>query len=209
MKLFLASSLDKTMPLLFERIPKPAQEVKVLFVENPADPFEDKWWVTADRDAFRKQGAELIDVDLKKISKEAFIQYIENADVLHICGGSVFYLLSLLKTKGFDKVIVDSVRNNKILYTGTSAGSIIASQSAWLYLFDKEEAEFAKDMTDFSCLGLVNFLIIPHCENPRFTESNKNMIVENLPKHSQPILLLYDTQAVWVDNNKYEIVSEL
>ena len=207
MKLFLASSLDKTMLLLFERVSKPASEARVLFVENAGDPFKEKPWIIDDREAFQKLGCELVDIDLRKITKEEFVEQMESADILHICGGSIFYLLALIKEKGFDKIIVDSVRNNKIVYTSTSAGSIIAAPSAWLYVYDKDETKFAEGMSDFSGLGLVNFLIIPHCDNPRFTESNKNMIIENLPKHSNPILLLYDSQAVWVQDNKFELVE--
>ncbi|MDP2641457.1 MAG: Type 1 glutamine amidotransferase-like domain-containing protein [Candidatus Yanofskybacteria bacterium] len=207
MKLFLASSLDKTLPLLLKRIEKPAQELKVLFIPNAADPMENAWWVDLDKKAFRNEGCQIAEIDLRKISTEELTKQIENADILHVCGGSVFYLLSLLKEKGFDQVIIDSVRNNKILYTGTSAGSIICASTAWLYLFDVEEAKFAEGMKDLSGLRLVNFLIIPHCENPRFTESNKNMIVENLPKHSDPVFLLYDSQAVWVEDEKFELLS--
>ena len=207
MKLFLASSLDKTLSLLLPKLAKPIEETKVLFVANAADPYKDKWWVDLDRNAFAKAGFQLTAIDLGKVSDSEFTQYIAKADILHICGGSVFYLLSLLKQKGFDRVIIDSVRNSKILYTGTSAGSIICAPSVWLYLFDAEEAKFAEGMEDHSGFGLVNFLIIPHCENPRFTESNKNMIVEHLPKHSNPVLLLYDSQAVWIEDEKLELVS--
>ena len=52
MKLFLASSLDKTMPLLFERMAKPAGETKVLFVANAGDPFQEQPWIVNDREAF-------------------------------------------------------------------------------------------------------------------------------------------------------------
>src|SRR3989338_4328649 len=117
MKLFLASSLDKTLSLLLPKLAKPIEETKVLFVANAADPYKDKWWEDLDRKAFAKAGFQLTAIELGKVSDSEFTQYIAKADILHICGGSVFYLLSLLKQKGFDRVIIDSVRNSKILYT--------------------------------------------------------------------------------------------
>ena len=206
MKLFLASSLDKTMPLLFERMEKPSRGIEVLFVENAAEPYDDKWWVALDREAFSKYGCQITDIDLKSISKDELIQHIEHADILHICGGNLFYLLSLIEQRGIDQAIVQSVRDNKILYTGTSAGSIIAAQSVDLYVHDEEGLKYAEDRTDFSGLGLVNFLIIPHIGNPKFSEHTKNM-VGHLSKNSQPVLMLNDSQAVWVEDDKFEIVS--
>lgn len=206
MKLCLASSLDKTMPLLFERVEKPSKGIQVLFVANAADPYDDKWWVALDRKEFVERGCQITDVDLKSISKDELIQHIEHADILHICGGNVFYLLSLVEQKGIDQAIVQSVRDNKILYTGTSAGSIIAAQSVELYKYDEEGLKYAEGRTDFSGLGLVNFLVIPHIGNPKFGEHHKNM-VEHLSKDSQPVLMLNDSQAVWVEDNKFEIVS--
>ena len=206
MKLFLASSLDKTMPLLFQRITKPAKEVRVLFIENAADFFTDKWWVTTDREAFLGLGCKLVDIDLREISKGDFLQHIANADILHMCGGSVVYLLSLIKQKGFDEIIVSSVRENKILYTGTSAGSIIVAPSVDLFMYQEKEANFAKKGMDFTGLGLVSFLILPHINNPESVEGKKNMFA-HLSEYSRPILLLHDSQAVWVEDDKFELVS--
>ena len=48
MKLFLASSLDKTLPL-FEPLLVPATKepsnLKVIFIANAADPYQEKWWI--------------------------------------------------------------------------------------------------------------------------------------------------------------------
>ncbi len=49
MKLFLASSLDKTFPLLLQKFSKSPKESKVIFVANAADPFDDKWWIELDK----------------------------------------------------------------------------------------------------------------------------------------------------------------
>ena len=194
------------MPLLFQRITKPAKEARVLFIDNAAEPFEDKWGVTADREAFLRLGCNLVDIDLREISKGDFLLHIASADILHICGGSVLYLLSLIKQKGFDEVIISSVRDNKILYTGTSAGSIIVAPSVDLFMYDEEEADFAKKGMDFTGLGLGSFLILPHINNPEYVEGRKNMFA-HLIEYSRPILLLHDSQAVWVEDKKFDLVS--
>jgi dipeptidase E len=70
--------------------------------------------------------------------------------------------------------------------------------------YDEEEKELVKTMTDYSGLGLVNFLIIPHINNKDFVESNKKMI-EHLPGNPVALIFIDDNQAVWVEDNKFEI----
>lgn len=206
MKLFLASSLDKTLPLLLQKFFKPPQKTKVIFIANAADPFDDKWWVDLDRQAFLKSGFEIIEVDLKNITEDRFTEQVQNADILHICGGSVFYLLSLLKKSTFHKTITGAVRKNKIFYTGTSAGSVIVSPSLEIYKYDPEEKKFFDPKSDFSGLNFVNFLIVPHCNNPEFVEANK-AVIEHSPKFPIPLIFIQDNQVVWVEDNKFEILS--
>ncbi len=162
MKLFLASSLDKTLPLLLERIEKSAKELKVLFVANASDPLENAWWVDLDRDAFKSAGFNIIEIDLRKVSVEEFARQIEEVDILHVCGGSVLYILWLLRKKEIFDIILNVVNQEKVLYTGTSAGSIIAAPSVQLYSYDPEEREAAKELQDFTGFGFVPFLIKPY-----------------------------------------------
>lgn len=204
MKLFLASSFDKTASLFKQRVPESAR--RVIFVANAADPCEEKWWVDLDRDAFKKLGFEVIETDLRQFDEKSFKQRLGDADILHFCGGAVFYLLSLLKQKGLEELIIDYVKNDKIIYTGTSAGSIIPSPALDLYKYDTEEGKFYKNEAEAKGLGLVNFVILPHCNNPDMTENNKN-VVEHAHKYSAPLLLLHDNQAVWVENGKLELLS--
>lgn len=203
MKLFLASSLDETISLLKQRIPESMN--RVVFVANAADPFDDRWWVDLDREAFKKSGFEIIEVDLRKISKDELEGKLKNTDILHFCGGSVFYLLSILKQKDVAGLITDYVKNNKVVYTGTSAGSIISASSLSLYRYDTEEVKFFKNDADSSGLGLVDFIILPHCNNLEFAENNKN-VVERANESPAPLLLLQDSQAVWVEDKKIEIL---
>src|SRR3989344_1359351 len=204
MKLFLASSLNKTIALLKERIPESAK--RVVFVANAADPCDENWWVDLDREAFKKSGFEIIEVDLREVDKDKFEQKLKSADILHFCGGSVFYLLSLLKQQDLEGVVIDYVKNNKVIYTGTSAGSIIPSPALDLYKYDTEENKFYKNESESKGLGLVNFVILPHCDNQDMAENNKN-VVEHAHKYSISLLLLHDNQAAWVEDNKLELLS--
>jgi len=207
MKLFLASAFNQVASQFEQKMKNVLKGKKVIFIANPADTYKgDKWWVKIDRDVFEKLGYEIFDCDLRSISMEEFSQRLIESDVIHVCGGSVFYTISLMREKGFDKPIKEFVRDDKIVYSGTSAGSMIVSTDLSLDKLDLEEKEFVAKIDDFSGLGLVKFLIMPHANNKDFTDGDAEL-VRHLPEYSQPLIFLYDHQAVWVGNDKFEIVS--
>ena len=204
MKLFLASSLDKTISLLKERVGESVK--RVVFVANAADPCDEKWWVDLDRVAFKKFGFEIVETNLRELDKAQFEHKLKNADILHFCGGSVFYLLSLLHQKDLRDLIISCVKNNKLIFTGTSAGSIIPSPALDLYKYDTEEGKFYKNEAESKGLDLVDFVILPHCNNQEMTENNKN-VVEHAHEYPVPLLLLHDNQAVWLEDKKLELLA--
>lgn len=85
------------------------------------------------------------------------------------------YLISLIKNRGLDKSIVEAVRQNKVVYTGTSAGSMIPAAGLNMSIYDAEEksyvAEGGEGKANYTGLGLLNFLIIPHASNKDFLKS--------------------------------------
>ena len=214
MNLFLASSLDKTLPLLKPLLKnKPA--TKVAFIANASDHAEgadpelaegDVWWVNNDRIKFEELGHTVTNVDLRTVSADELKQILEDNDILHVAGGSVFYCMGLIKKRGFETIITNAIKSGSVIYTGTSAGSMIVCPSLAMFAFDAEEQEFLNDVLDQKGLGLINFSIIPHSNNPEFV-SEYSKIVEKLPINTEPLLFIQDTQAVWVEDDTFKIVS--
>ena len=206
MRLFLASSLDKSATLLPEKL-SALRNKTVLFIANAADNHEgDKWWVRLDKEAFEKMGYKVLETDLRNISKADLTGQIKKTGIIHFCGGSVLYLILLIRENNLSQIIVDSVKNGEIIYSGTSAGSMIVAKDLSLSAFDPEEEQLVKKMGDYSGLGLADFLIMPHANNDGFLEGNKRMI-EQLPKYNQPLIFIYDNQVVWVEDDKMEILT--
>ncbi|HEY4496001.1 MAG TPA: Type 1 glutamine amidotransferase-like domain-containing protein [Candidatus Paceibacterota bacterium] len=206
MKLFLASA-NNSLSLIAKRLPKKGKGVKVLFIANASDNYSgDRWWIEADRNAFKKIGCEIIEVDLRKTNEKGFVNLLKTAQVIHFCGGSVLYLTSLIRERKLEKSLIKNVKQGKIVYSGTSAGSMITSSDLRLSSYDDEDKEYAEKMKDFSGLGLVNFLIIPHTNNKDFVKSNIQM-VEHLSENLQPLIFINDNQVVWVENDNFSILS--
>ncbi|AKM78407.1 MAG: Peptidase family S51 [Candidatus Wolfebacteria bacterium GW2011_GWE1_48_7] len=206
MYLFLASSLDKTLPLLRPLLKnKPA--TKVAFIANASDNAQEHpWWVDNDRIKFKELGYETTDIDLRTITAEELEQTLADADILHIAGGAVFYLVGLIRKRGLESTIVDTIKNDSIIYTGTSAGAMIMGPSLAMFAFDEEEKPFLADVPDQKGLGIINFSIMPHSNNPEFV-NEFGKVVEKLPINTDPLLFIQDTQAVWLENNTFKIVS--
>jgi len=207
MKLFLSSSFEKTAGLLESKIGRKIKGKKVIFIENASDNHTgDIWWIRTDREAFLKLGCDIVDTDLRNISKDDFTKLLKDSDIIHFCGGSVLYLINLIKEKGLKEIIVDAVKKNKIVYTGTSAGSMVVSTDLSLCAFDQDEKDEYKKKENYCGLALLNFLILPHSNNIDFTGANIKM-VEKLSNFSQPVIFIYDNQAVFVEDDKFEILS--
>ena len=207
MKLFLASAFDQSLAS-FRGIFGPQEGRKVIFIANAADNDKgDKWWINTDREAFQKLGCEVVDVDLRTITENDFSKLLKESDIIHFCGGSVIYLICLIKERGFAKLITEAVRKGQIIYTGTSAGSMIVAEDLTINAYDPEEKDFVARMKDKTGLGLVNFLIIPHTNNKDFAQGNSKMVSE-LPgiESRQPLLFIYDGQAVLVDDKGIKVI---
>ena len=199
--------MSTALSLLSKRLPKKGKGTRVLFSENAADNIPgDHFWVKNDKKAFTKMGCEVNEIDLRWISRADFIKLLRAADLINFCGGSVSYLISLLQKKGFAAPISKMVKQGKLIFSGTSAGSMISADKLKLCTFDEEEKEFIKQMKSSRGLGLANFLLIPHCNQTDFIEYAKN-IVSHLPKNPEPLVLINDKQAVWVVDKTFEILT--
>lgn len=204
MKLFLASSIDKTIGL-FKPLASGVGN-KVLFVTNAADMHQNPWWVDLDRKAFIDQGYNLTELDLREVSADELKKFLLSHDILHVCGGSVYYLLGLILEKGLDSVIKQAIKDETIIYTGTSAGSIIVSQNIKPLSYDPEEANYLAKVPDHKGLGIINFAIMPHCNNANFVEEFKTT-VGHIPQDLEPLFFIMDNQAIWIDNDCMKFLS--
>lgn len=153
----------------------------------------------SDSDAFylQKTISELkeigaVDIDIFKLQEDKFVTS-KDYDVIFVCGGNTFVYLDRIRKTGLDKFIIDSVKNNRSIYVGVSAGSIVAGQDIAI-AGDEDPNDI--ELTDLTGLGLIDYAIYPH-----YTEDSKEYL-DGFKKTSRfPVIEINDSQAVYFDYN--------
>lgn len=152
-----------------------------------------------------KAGFNLFDYTITGKTVRDFNRDLTPADIIHVNGGSTFYLLLQARKSGFDKWIKKAVEAGKI-YTGSSAGSIVASPN--IEITRKLETRiYEKQLKNFIGFGLVDFIILPHWGSKHFRDLYLNHRFDFAYKPENKIILLNNWQYVKVENDMYKIVE--
>ncbi len=147
-------------------------------------------------------GAKVIPVVLEEQTTEEIMEKLAKADVIWVAGGATGYLMYWLRRHGLDKTLPNLLAKNKV-YIGSSAGSMVASQSLSVCEWYLGEVETGAGF--IPGLSLVDFEIYPHFHDEQLTE------IKELRAKNQTGLSLYllkDGEAVLVDGHKTEVFGE-
>lgn len=203
MKLFLSSAglrpefKDDFLGLLG----KDPKKCKVAFIATAADPEPNKAFVKWSTDHIEEAGMSWYEVDLKGNNADRLRKELAPADIIWVNGGNTFYLLDQARTSGFVNIVKELLQSGKIYY-GVSAGSYLACPTIEAARWKRLDDRNVVNMTDFTSLCLVNFLMIAHYEK-RWREA-----VENGVKSTDlPVAVLTDQQAVMVYDGKIKIIG--
>ena len=205
-KLLLASELGQSINILPDQLGIKLEGKNVAFVDNAADPYKPNVpWVEADLQAFESKGSIVEKIDLQALDNNQIIERISQSDILHINGGSTLYLLKLLQDKNLVQPLRQLILQDKVIYTGSSAGSMIAGPNLeCCQVFD--ELGISKEIANFNSLNLVNFVVLPHMQNqPDHDEALK--VIQNYIRPNYSYITLSDNQAIWVSGGKFEILN--
>jgi dipeptidase E len=158
-----------------ELLPKTAS---VAFIPTAGDPYSERPWIDADREALNELGYDVTDIDLKNTTKELLEKKISSHDIIFVAGGNTTYLAQHSCASGFVDLIRDFLRQGK-LYIGSSAGSILAGPTVEPFMAE-DLADLPNDfvLTKPFCLHLVNYVVLPHDQVTLFSEDHDRIIKE-------------------------------
>ena len=157
---------------------------------------------------FEALGFNFTEFDLKnyfgaqKITKEDLVGF----GLVWCSGGNTFLLRRALADSGLDQVLVKMLKNNEIVYGGSSAGSIIPTPSLKGAEFGDDPGQVEKIYKKeiiWEGLNLVPFHIVPHYKTDWFRDDTEKMI-SYLKDNSHNFTALKDGQVVLVYSERHE-----
>ncbi len=197
-RLYLTSvRIDKLIDLL----PSKPEELKVAYIPTAADPYEDKWFIEADRKNLKELGFKFTEVDLKNQTEEKLFETLKTFDIIFISGGNTFYLLEKVRESGFDKII-GKLLDSGVIYVGASAGATLVGPdiAPVAALDDPSKAK----LENTNGLSLVDFVILPHYGKEKYLSRYQGIIDEYKDKFE--LKTLTDEQAVWVEDGSVRVM---
>jgi dipeptidase E len=113
------------------------------------------------------------DLDLRTLSPDGVEQAFGEPDFVWIRGGNVFSLRMALASSGLDKILIERIRQDRLVYAGYSAGPcVLAPDLSGLEQCDPlEPCIAAYGRVRFDGLGILDRSFVPHLDSPSHTES--------------------------------------
>jgi|CXWK01.1.fsa_nt_gi dipeptidase E len=185
---------------------KPLSELKIAYIENAHDIYNDEASLIEGREALRAKGWNIELVDLREWrnsqDREALRQKLASKDVFLFAGGNPFYLRWLMKATGADEIITELVKQGKV-YAGASAGGVVAGPT--LRFFDNQDDPNEAEEIIWDGLNLTHIVLVPHIDNEEFGEGCRQAgeALKAAGYTTQPIT---DAQALLINGDHAEVI---
>ncbi|MFH1601718.1 MAG: Type 1 glutamine amidotransferase-like domain-containing protein [Candidatus Shapirobacteria bacterium] len=179
-------------------IDKPGSQIKIIFVPAAARNEEELKYIAESKKELLDLGIFEDNIKTLNLDNHVLFKEVENFDVIYVCGGNTFYLLKKVREVGFDKVIIEFTKTDK-LYFGVSAGSILVCPNIDIASpFDENDI----NLTDLTGLNLTDVIVSPHYKD------EEKMVIDNFKKKSQyKVVPLTDEQALLVVDGETKTVE--
>ena len=214
--LYLASSFrgvgvaDLIMTDIEALLGKPATEIQLSYITTAGNlhPSDKKDWINEGRIILQKRGWQVFDYDIAGKTEAEVLEELNNRDVIFVQGGNNFYLLEQMHHCNFSKV-ARKILAKGVPYIGESAGAIVCAKDLQDQQYMSGDPNLAKNLTNFSGLGLVNFLVKPHWNRTGEKRQKFSRFLHETPDEfysiSQPIICLNDDQLIRVEGDSFQI----
>ncbi len=189
---------------------KKATEIRLAYITTTGNlhPSDKREWIDEGRKNLQERGWQVFDYDIAGKTESEVAAELINRDAIFVQGGNSFYLLEQMHNCNFSKII-KSILAKGAPYIGESAGAIVCSNDIRNQQYMSGDPIRAKEMTGFSGLGLVDFLIKPHWNREGIKREKFSRFLQENPEEfysiSQPIICLNDNQLIRVEGDSFQI----
>lgn len=142
--------------------------------------------------------------DLKSIdlnNRNKVMELVDWADIIYEGGGNTLDMIKMWKETGFDIILKQAWENGKVM-CGLSAGA-----NCWFKecSSDSLKIKYGNDqpLIGMECLGFVDGLFVPHCDEP----GRKENVRELLKTSSQVGLSMSNCTALEIIEDKYRLIT--
>ena len=137
---------------------------------------------------------------LPSINRDRWVGWVENADILLANGGDALYLAYWMRESGLDKTVAGYPDK---VWVGLSGGSMAVTPRIGSDFVGWQQP----DGTD-SALGIVDFAIFPHLDNPGLPDNNMTTAAGWAVEIGIPGYVMDDQTGIKVVDGNVEVVSE-
>ncbi len=207
MKLLLTSftpSADHDQALV-KIVGKPLQDIKMAYIENAYDPYDDEASLIEGREILKNKGYNFELVDLRNWTQDntGLYEKLASKDLFLLTGGNPFYLRSLMKETGADKMIIDLVNQGKV-YVGASAAAVVAGPT--LRHFDNQDDPNEAKEIIWEGLNLTPIVLVPHVDNADFGAGCREA-GELCKQDGYPTQWITDAQALLINGHEQRVLD--
>lgn len=198
MKLILASDLSFLLKYGYDLTGISKDQMRVGYIITASKGTPDPSYVKKFEKIISDNGVSFEEIDIENKSEEELRKFFEEKNIIHIEGGSTFYLLNAMKVNGFDKLLMELLQQGKV-YIGTSAGAAIMGPTI------RSSSGISENSTEEILRGLnmVPFVIKAH-----YTDEKKEIYKEKTKDLKYPVKFLRDGQGFLVEDSKYTFIGD-
>ena len=178
MKLILSSSdfiNEHSKQVIINNIDKELSDNKVLFIPNEKATKEkiksDKYYDRLYRDGFTNRANIYI---FDETEADRFRNL--NIDLIYVSGGNTFATLDKIRKCGFDKNIINYIKNG-VIYIGGSCGAHIVTKN--IKHLEKLDDNYL-NIKDYDALGMFDGIIIPHYNEEDYNPELRKQVYNKL-----------------------------
>jgi len=202
MKLYLSSYYFGDHPEDFSDLIGENKNVAIIMNATDALP-SDKHTIYLEKEVAKMAslGLKANELDLKDYfnNNDSLKTKLKEYGAVWVMGGNVFLLRRAMEQSSFDKLIIDMLKDNSIVYGGFSAGSCVTGKT----LHGIELVDNPNDVTEgynseiiWDGLGLIDFSIVPHYKSDHKESTEVEKVVDYYNAHNMPYKTLSDGDAI-------------
>lgn len=199
MKLILASDIIFIVKYGYDLTGIPKDQMKIGYVTTAEKGGNWKEFFENVRAKMLEAGYKFEGFDIEGKTKEEIKNFFKDKNVVHLEGGSTFYLLRAIRETGFTSILEELIEEGRV-FVGTSAGAYVMCPTIEVSDWNEQD-RFG--ITDFTGLNYVPFLLKVH-----YKDEQEELVREKMKSLKYPLRILRDGQGILVEDGKYTFVGD-